>query len=421
MSIFQYQNGELCIEGVSVQKIADTIKTPFYCYSQKLIRERYEAFSHAAAEFRHTICFAVKANANLAVLKVLADLGAGADIVSGDELLLALKAGIPANKIVFSGVGKTEEELSLAVEKQIKQINIESESEALMLGEIAERLGKKINIALRVNPDVDARTHQKMTTGTKENKFGIEWDEAKTLYKTISRMKGLNATGIDMHIGAQMTSLEPVREAFEKLAEMIKELSRIGVEIKTVDVGGGLGIPYKESDMPPSIEEYIAVLKKTLGSFKCDFIFEPGRFLLGEAGLLISKVIHIKKTNNNIFAIVDAGMNDLIRPALYDAWHGILPVKEPGKAARKKHYTVVGPICESSDVFAKDRPIPALKQNDLIAFETAGAYGSSMSSNYNMHPLADEVLVNGQNYAIVRKRQTLEEMIARHTLAPWQS
>ncbi len=419
MTTFHYENKELYIEDVPVEKIAQEVGTPFYCYSDAKIREQYGRFAATVSDLRATICFAVKANANIAVLKTLAAMGAGADIVSGGELLLARKAGIPASKIVFSGVGKTEEELTLAVREGIKQVNIESESEAITLNEIASAEGKRINVALRVNPDVDAHTHEKMTTGKKENKFGIEWNDVIPLYKMICRLKGLHVSGIDVHIGAQMTALEPMREAFQKLAGMIRELNRIGLEIRTIDVGGGLGIAYRESDTPPGIREYVDVLKETLGAFNCEFIFEPGRYLTAEAGFLITKVLYLKKAQERMFAVVDAGMNDLIRPALYDAWHDIIPVAEPG-TVRKRAYTVVGPICESSDVFAKSRSLYFLKEGSLVALRDAGAYGTTMSSNYNMRPLVPEVLVKGSSYAVVRKKQTFEDIIALQSPAPWQ-
>ncbi|MGN0904274.1 MAG: diaminopimelate decarboxylase [Alphaproteobacteria bacterium] len=419
MTTFHYENKELYIEDVPVEKIAEEVGTPFYCYSETKIREQYGHFAAAVSDLRATICFAVKANANIAVLKTLAAMGAGADIVSGGELLLARMAGIPANKIVFSGVGKTEDELMLAVREGIKQVNIESEAEAVMLNEIASIEGKRVNVALRVNPDVDARTHEKMTTGKKENKFGIEWNDVIPLYKMICRLKGLHVSGIDVHIGAQMTALEPMREAFQKLADMIHELNRIGLEIRTIDVGGGLGIAYRESDTPPGVTEYIDVLKETLGTFNCEFIFEPGRYLVAEAGFLITKVLYLKKAQEKMFAVVDAGMNDLIRPALYDAWHDIIPVTEPG-TVRRRAYTVVGPICESSDVFAKNRPLHFLREGSLVALRDAGAYGTTMSSNYNMRPLVPEVLVKGNRYAVVRQRQSFEDLIALQSPAPWQ-
>lgn len=414
----QYKNGQLHVDDVAVKIIAEAVGTPFYVYSETVIRQKFKEFAGTAAAALKSslVCFAVKSNANLSVLKILASLGAGADIVSGWELLLALKAGIPADRIVFSGVGKTADELTLAIENGIKQINVESEEEALMINEIAERFGKKANIALRINPDVDAHTHYKMTTGKKENKFGIDWKKARELYQKFNALPGLNPCGIDVHVGSQLTELAPFQETFSRTREIVRALREDGITIRTIDVGGGLGIAYKDSDTPPSMEEYIAVVEENLGHLDCEIVFEPGRRLLAEAGLLITQVVRVKQTETRAFAIVDAGMNDLIRPAIYEAYHGIIPVSE---AEVDTPYDVVGPICESSDVFGKDRRLPPLKAGDLLAVKAAGAYGTSMSSNYNMRPLCPEILVKGNTYAVIRERQTLEDVIARQQGAPW--
>lgn len=414
----QYKNGQLHIDDVAVNTIAEAVGTPFYVYSETAVREEFKEFAGtAAAKLKSSlVCFAVKSNANLSVLKILASLGAGADIVSGWELLLALKAGIPADKIVFSGVGKTAEELTLAIENGIKQINVESEEEALMINDIAEKFGKKANIALRINPDVDAHTHYKMTTGKKENKFGIDWKKARELYQKFNAMPGLNPCGIDVHVGSQLTELAPFQETFSRTKEIVRALRDDGIAIRTIDVGGGLGIAYKDSDTSPSIEEYMSVVEENLGHMDCEIVFEPGRRLLAEAGILITRVVRVKQTETKAFAIVDAGMNDLIRPAIYEAYHGIIPATE---AEADTSYDVVGPICESSDVFGKDRMLPPVKAGDLLAIKAAGAYGTSMSSNYNMRPLCPEVLVKGNTYAVIRERQTLEDIIARQQSAPW--
>lgn len=418
MTFFRYQNASLHAEDVSVEKIAQTVKTPFYLYSENALRSQMRAFSEAAQKrFKSfLICFAVKSNANPAILKIFASMGAGADIVSEGELLLALKAGISADKIVFSGVGKTREALALAVEKGIKQINLESAEEALMLEEIADQMNKKVNVAVRVNPDVDAKTHQKITTGTKENKFGIIWPEARTLYQRLLKSKSLRPVGIDVHVGSQLLKTEPFAQAFERVAEIIKILQEDGVDFRTIDVGGGLGVVYQESDKPCSPEEYMSTVSEKLSGLNCEIIFEPGRFLAAPAGVLVSRVVRVKQTEVKKFVVLDAGMNDLIRPAIYDAYHKITAVKE---ADATQIYDVVGPICESSDVFGKERKLPVMNEGDLMVLETAGAYGSSMGSNYNFRPLCAEVLVNKDNFAVIRREQTFEEMLVLNQPAPW--
>ena len=418
MDTFHYQNGQLYIEDIAVCDIAEKIPTPFYIYSQQGIVDHYKTFDGAAKKNlkKSLTCFAIKSNANPSVLKILAGLGSGADIVSGGELLLALKSGIPAEKIVFSGVGKTKEELLLAVENNIKQINLESEEEALMLDEIATLAGKKAKVALRINPDIDAHTHYKITTGKKENKFGVDWKRARSLYRLFSESKGLQPVGIDVHVGSQLLDLEPFEQAFERAAEIVCQLRDDGINIQTIDVGGGLGVAYQETDMPSSAESYMALAGRILGHLDCEIVFEPGRFLVAQSGFLVARTVRIKQAETKQFLVLDAGMNDLIRPAIYDAYHDILSVKE---GAKDHLYDVVGPICESSDVFGKDRHLPAMKAGDLVVLKTAGAYGSSMSSNYNFRPLCAEVLVNADNYAVIRERQTLEDMLALTRFASW--
>lgn len=418
MNAFHYRNGQLHVEETAIGDIAGKVQTPFYVYSQKGITDHFLAFDGAAKKhLKKTLtCFAIKSNANPSVLKLLAGLGAGADIVSGGELLLALKAGIPADKIVFSGVGKTREELTLAVENEIRQINVESEEEALMLDEIATLAGKKAKIALRINPDVDARTHYKITTGKKENKFGVDWKKARSLYRLFSASKGLQPVGIDVHVGSQLLDAEPFEEAFERAADIVRLLRDDGIDIRTIDVGGGLGVAYRDADVPLSPETYMASAGKILGGLDCEVVFEPGRFILAQSAVLVSRVVRVKQTETKRFLVLDAGMNDLIRPAIYDAYHGIDAVKE---GICDHSYNVVGPVCESSDVFGKDRLLPAMKAEDLVVLKTAGAYGSSMGSNYNFRPLCAEVLVNGTECAVIRERQSFDDMLASARPAPW--
>ncbi len=418
MNAFHYQNGQLYAENTALYDIAENIPTPFYVYSQQGILDHFAAFDGAAKKHlkQALTCFAIKSNANPSVLKLLAQAGAGADIVSGGELLLALKSGIPADKIVFSGVGKTREELTLAVENNIKQINVESEEEALMLDEIAALAGKKAKIALRINPDVDAHTHYKITTGKKENKFGIDWEKARSLYRLFSESKGLQPVGIDVHVGSQLLDLEPFEAAFERAAEIVYSLRDDGIDIRTIDVGGGLGVAYQPIDRAPSPEMYMTLAGRILGNLNCEIVFEPGRFLLAQSAVLVSRVVRVKQTETRRFLVLDAGMNDLIRPAIYEAYHDIAAVKE---GINDHSYDVVGPICESSDTFGTDRQLPAMKAGDLVVIKTAGAYGASMASNYNFRPLCAEILVNGSDYAVIRERQTLDDMLALTRSAPW--
>ena len=418
MTAFHYQNGTLYAEGVSIDEPAQTVPTPFYLYSEEALRSQMKDFAQAAQKHLKSflICFAIKSNANPEIIRILASAGAGADIVSEGELLLASKAGIPAEKIVFSGVGKTKEALSLAVENGIRQINLESFEEAEMLEEIAALAGKQVKVGVRVNPDVDAHTHHKITTGKKENKFGIEWKEARFLYRKLSKSKHLIPVGIDVHVGSQLLETQPFAEAFEKAAETVRALKEDGIILKTIDVGGGLGVAYQDSDRPCSADEYMSVVAEKLGGLGCEIIFEPGRFLVAPAGVLVSRVVRVKHTSLKDFLVLDAGMNDLIRPAIYDAYHGVKPVKE-GDNSRK--YDIVGPICESSDVFGKDRMLPEMRAGDMVVLETAGAYGASMGSTYNFRPLCAEILVSQNRFSVIRKRQTFEEMLSLNQPASW--
>lgn len=400
-----------------ISKIAAEVGTPFYLYSEQKLRDNFKSFADAVKPLKKaTVCFAVKSNFNPTILKILAGMGAGADIVSGGELELALQAGVPADKIVFSGVGKTRAELTAAIMAGIKQINAESESEICLINEIAIGLNKTAAVGIRVNPDVDARTHEKITTGKKENKFGIDWNDARRLFLSAEQFKGISLHGIEVHVGSQILELSPFREAFVKTKKMLNDLKEHGVLIQTVDVGGGLGVAYKTDESAPSPADYIAVLQDVLGDFDSEFVFEPGRCISGDAGVLVASVVRVKQTGDKRFAVLDAGMSDLVRPAMYDAYHNIEAVKG-GEASER--YDVVGPICESADIFGKDRMLPELNEGDLIAIETAGAYGAAMASNYNGRPLIAEVLTDNDRYAVIRRRQTVAEMTALCRPAPW--
>ncbi|MDR1684379.1 MAG: diaminopimelate decarboxylase [Elusimicrobiota bacterium] len=413
---FSYKNDELYAQDVSIKDIAAQVGTPFYCYSSEKLQKNYQAYKSALAQFNNTICYSVKANPNLAVVTALARLGSGADVVSGGEMHIALKAGISADKIVFSGVGKTEQELREAIKTQILQINAESSQEVETINRIALELGLKANVALRVNPDVDARTHIKITTGKKDNKFGVDWDDALPLYRAAAKMAGIRISGIALHIGSQLLDVEPFRFAFTKAADMIAALEQEGISIGNIDLGGGLGINYN-AELPPTCEAYAQVVRETLGHLNKHIIAEPGRSIAGNAGILVSRVIYTKEMGDKKFIITDAGMNDLMRPALYDAWHTITPVAK--KRAGLIIADIVGPICESSDVFAKDRITEALAQGDLLAVMSAGAYGASMSSIYNFRPLVPEVMVRGKEFFVVRRRLNYEDMLKEHAVPQW--
>ncbi len=413
---FHYQGGELFAEGVDLKKIAEKVGTPFYCYSTDKLIRNFNAYRTALSDLNGTVCYSVKANPNLSVVAALARQGAGADVVSAGEMYVALKAGVPADEIVFSGVGKTEAELREAISQGILQINAESAAEVETINRIAVSLGKKANLALRVNPDVDALTHVKITTGTKENKFGVPWQEAHALYQQAAQMPGIRVVGIAVHIGSQLLDLEPFRLAFTKIASMVRALEADGLVLENVDLGGGMGINYNV-ELPPTCDAYAQVVRETLGELKKHIIVEPGRSIAGNAGILVTKVICSKSNGEKNFIIVDAGMNDLVRPALYDAWHTILPVSKQGIAPIIAD--IVGPICESGDVFARERIIEPVHEGGLLAIMCAGAYGAAMSSIYNFRPLVPEVMVHGSEFAVVRKRTSYEEMLSGHALAPW--
>jgi diaminopimelate decarboxylase len=418
MTEFSYRSGELCAEDIPLAQIADAVATPFYCYSLAGIARRYREFETAVKDLPATICFALKANSNLAVVNALAALGAGADVVSEGELRIALEAGVPARRIVFSGVGKTEREIDAALDAKILQLNVESEAELLEVDRIARRRGMRAPVALRVNPDVAANTHAKIATGKSENKFGIDFDHAWDAYKRAASMPGISLQGLAVHIGSQLTDLDPFREAFARLAAMTSELKAQGLAVPRLDLGGGLGIVYG-SEKPASAAQYAAVVAGTVGKTGCELLFEPGRFLVAEAGVLVTRVVRIKEGVTHRFVIVDAGMNDLLRPALYDAYHPIIPVREPAEDALFAPVEVVGPVCETGDTFSRNRPLPALVSGDLLAIGVAGAYGAVMASGYNARPLVPEVMVNGADFSIIRPRPDLDSLIDRDRLPDW--
>ena len=420
MNHFDYVKGELHAEQVPLSHLAEQVGTPFYCYSTATLTRHYTVFAQALAQagLDAQICFALKANPNIAVVRTLAELGAGADVVSEGELRRALAAGVPAERIVFSGVGKTRRELELAVIKRIMQINVESEPELRLLSEVASARGVTMPIAIRVNPDVDAGTHAKITTGKKENKFGIEWTRAHEVYRLARALPGIEVVGIACHIGSQLTEVEPFRQAFLRLRDLAAMLRADGFAIRRLDLGGGLGIPY-ESEEPPHPDVYARTIRDTLGDLGCRIVVEPGRLLVGNAGILVSRVIHVKEGATRTFVIADAAMNDLMRPALSDAHHAIEPVREPAADAVRLPVDVVGPVCETGDTFARQRSLPPLAAGDLIVFRTAGAYGAAMSSTYNSRPLVPEVLVKGNVFAVVRARPDVEDMLALEALPAW--
>ncbi|MHA7850217.1 diaminopimelate decarboxylase [Roseovarius sp.] len=420
MDHFLYRNGELYAEDVPVAEIAAQVGTPFYCYSTATLTRHFRLFDEALAGTEHLICYAMKAASNLAILKTLAELGAGMDVVSGGEYARAKAAGVPGERIVFSGVGKTRDEMRMALEGGIRQFNVESEPEMVALNELALSLGLRAPITVRVNPDVDAKTHAKIATGKSENKFGIPIARAREVYAEAAAMPGLEVVGIDVHIGSQLTELEPFRLAYEKVADLTEALRADGHDIRRLDLGGGLGIPYTRSnEAPPLPVEYGQLIKETVGHLGCEIEIEPGRLVVGNAGILVSEVIYLKAGEGRDFLILDAAMNDLIRPAMYDAYHDIIPVREPQPGAEQAAYDIVGPVCESGDTFAKARMMPALAQGDLVAFRSAGAYGAVMASEYNTRPLVPEVLVHEHQFAVIRARPTFDEIINRDTIPEW--
>lgn len=420
MDHFLYRNGVLHAEEVAIPEIAAAVGTPFYVYSAATLTRHFRLFDEALGDTPHLVCFAIKSNSNLAVLKLLGDLGAGMDVVSGGEYRRARAAGVPGSRIVFSGVGKTRDEIHLALTGGIRQFNVESEPELLAISEIAAGLGVTAPVALRVNPDVDAHTHEKIATGKSENKFGIPIAKARAVYALAASLPGLDVIGVDVHIGSQLTELGPFEAAFRKVRELTLDLRADGHDIRRLDLGGGLGIPYTRSnEAPPLPVEYVGVIKDVLGDLGCEIEIEPGRLISGNAGLLVSEVIYVKEGEGRKFLIVDAAMNDLVRPSMYGAWHDIVPVVEPAPGTPATPFDVVGPVCETGDTFARARALTPLAPGDLIAFRSAGAYGAVMASEYNSRPLIPEVLVQGDHFAVIRARPSFEEMLARDSIPEW--
>jgi diaminopimelate decarboxylase len=417
---FEYRDGILFAEGVSIIDIAKAVGTPFYCYSTATLERHYSVFSKAFADIDAMVCYAMKANSNQAVLKTLGRLGAGVDVVSGGELRRALAAGIPASRIMFSGVGKTAAEMDLALEAGIYCFNVESEPELEILNARAVRLGKQAHVSFRINPDVDARTHAKISTGKKENKFGISWERARAVYAHAATLPGIKVTGIDMHIGSQITELQPFEDAFKLLRELVDTLRADGHAIDHVDVGGGLGVPYKEDNNPPPLPDaYANIVKDQLRNLNCKIVTEPGRLIVGNAGILVTEVIYVKDGGSKTFVIVDGAMNDLIRPTLYEAYHEIRPVRISAANAPRIKADVVGPVCETGDYLALDREMAMPKAGDLIAVGTAGAYGAVQAGTYNSRLLVPEVLVNGDRFHVIRPRTSYEDLIGLDSVPDW--
>jgi len=420
---FAYRDGMLCAEAVPLDHIAAEVGTPAYVYSEAALTDRYRSLADAFAGLPVLIAYATKANANLAVLRHLGSLGAGADVVSAGELQLALKAGIAPGKIIFAGVGKTRDEMALALRAGntgIAQFNVESEPELQVLSDVAASLGVQAPVAIRINPDVDAKTHKKITTGKAENKFGISYRRAAEVYAEAAALPGINVVGVHVHIGSQLTELAPYEATFIRLAELVRDLRIAGHDIRRIDLGGGLGIRYND-ETPPDPRAYADLVRKHIAPLGCEIALEPGRYLVGNAGLLLTRVTYVKQAEAKTFLILDAGMNDLVRPAMYEAFHRIVPVKAPDSGAESVPVDIVGPVCETGDTFAEDRPMPPVEPGDLLAILSAGAYSSAMASMYNARPLAPEVMVHGDRFAIVRRRPSIEDMTALETLPAWLS
>ncbi len=420
MHHFAYRDGVLHAEAVDLVRLAATVGTPFYCYSTATLERHYHVFADAFADVPALVCYAMKANSNQAVIRTLAQLGAGADVVSGGELKRALAAGIPPQKIMFSGVGKTAPELAAAVDAGILCINVESEPELELLSSIAVEKGRTANVSLRVNPDIDARTHAKIATGKAENKFGIPISRARGVYARVAALDRLRVVGVDMHIGSQITVLQPFDDAFALLSDFVRMLRADGHTIEHIDLGGGLGIPYRDEDEePPHPQAYATVVKRATAALGCTLIFEPGRLLVGNAGILVTRVIYVKRGESKTFVIVDAAMNDLVRPTLYEAHHGIRPLWEAAPGAARQRVDVVGPVCESGDFLALDRELVEPAAGDLLAVMSAGAYGAVQAGTYNTRPLVPEVMVRGSECALVRPRLEVDALIALDRIPPW--
>ncbi|MDH6232275.1 diaminopimelate decarboxylase [Mesorhizobium soli] len=414
-----YRSGDLHVEDVPLSDVATAVQTPFYCYSADAIRSAYQCLAAALSPSEVSICFAVKANGNIAVLRLLSELGCGMDIVSGGELERALAAGVPASKIIFSGVGKTRAEIARALDVGIHQINVESAAEVAVVAEIARALGKRAPVALRVNPDVDAKTHAKITTATKESKFGIPIGDVADLYAEVAAMPELEALGIAVHIGSQIHDMAPYRRAFSAMADLVTSMRGRGLVVPRLDLGGGIGIA-SDDTVGPDIAEYAKIIAETVGYLGCELTVEPGRWLVGRAGLLVTELLYLKDIAGGTMGILDVGMNDLMRPALYDAHHPVLPLHEPRTAVAVPAYSLVGPICESSDKFGSYEGLGELRAGDLLAFDCAGAYGASMASTYNSRDLVAEVLVEGSLFRTIRRRQDIGEMLKLEQAGAWQ-
>jgi diaminopimelate decarboxylase len=417
---FVYRGDELHAEEIAVSRIANAVGTPFYLYSAAAFADQYRRFAEAFSVERPLICYAVKANSNLAVLRLFAGLGAGADVVSEGELRRALAAGMLPQRILFSGIGKTSGELEAAIDAEICQINVETVPELRRLSELASARGRIVPVAIRVNPDVDAGTHAKISTGMKESKFGIDIGEAIAAYSLAAKLPGIDPVGLAVHIGSQLVDLEPYRRAFTRVAGLVRELRAMGLAVARVDLGGGLGIRYRNED-PPEPSSYARLAREIFGSAGLAMALEPGRALAGPAGLLVARVIYVKEGSAKRFVIVDGAMNDLLRPALYDAWHDIVPVRRPAVDALLAPADVVGPVCETGDTFAVDRDLPPLAEGDLVAFTAAGAYGAVMSSTYNSRLLVPEVLVAGDRFDVIRARPSYDDMLSLDTIPTWLS
>lgn len=418
MHHFERRNSVLHAENVDIETLADAVGTPFYCYSEATLRRHVRVFRDAFADMAPLIAYSVKANSNLSVLKIMREEGAGADVVSGGELARALEAGVAADKIVFSGVGKTREEMAAALDAGIHQFNVESEPELEALNDVALSKGARAPIAFRINPDVSAGGHEKISTGKAEDKFGVPWTRAREIYRKASALKGVAIKGVDVHIGSQISDLAPFERAFLRVADLVRELRADGHAIDRLDLGGGLGIPYGDKGNPPQPDDYANLIRRIAGPLGVRLIFEPGRMIVGNAGILVSRVLYVKSGETRKFLIVDAGMNDLIRPALYDAYHAIEPVRPRG--GTRESYDVVGPVCETGDRFAKSRELPPMREGDLIAFMSAGAYGATQASQYNSRPLVPEVLVSGARYAIIRRRPEFDAMTEAERNSQWK-
>jgi len=420
MDHFLYNDGALHAEDVPIAEIAAAVGTPFYVYSTATLQRHFKLFDDGLEGVEHLVCYAMKANSNQAVLKTLAAVGAGMDVVSGGEYQRARMAGVPGERIVFSGVGKTREEMELAINGGIRQFNLESEPEMRLLSEVAVDLGAVVPVTIRVNPDVDAKTHEKISTGKKENKFGIPISRAREIYAQAAKLPGLDVIGIDCHIGSQLTDLAPYAEAFDLVVELTEQLRADGHDIRRLDLGGGLGIPYERSnEAPPLPVDFCNLVKEKVAHLNVEVELEPGRLIAGNAGLLVSSVIYVKSGEDREFLILDSAMNDLIRPAMYESYHEIVPVIEPAVGVEPQPFDIVGPVCESGDTFAKQRMMPPVKDGELVAFRSAGAYGAVMASEYNSRPMIPEVLVNGDQFAVIRARPTFDEMINRDIIPEW--